>query len=239
MASVYIEQLLYGSSVQEVVQNAVLLNLPAWFKPGLVAYLGQDWNTELDDQLRDLMASGEYEDFEDLAADYPRLAGHSFWYYIAENLGKPTVSNLLYLTRINRSVENGFLYVLGSNYDTVLFNWLDFYRNRYSTDSHGRNTPIDDALTIKNKKQLPITQVKVSPDGKKVAYVLNEIGKYKVYLQDIDTGERELLLKGGTAQPAAGYRLRLPPCGLLTHQPGGGHHVREPRPAKTAAVRSQ
>ena len=197
MASVYIEQLLYGSSVQEVVQNAVLLNLPAWFKPGLVAYLGQDWNTELDDQLRDLMASGEYEDFEDLAADYPRLAGHSFWYYIAENLGKPTVSNLLYLTRINRSVENGFLYVLGSNYDTVLFNWLDFYRNRYNTDSRGRNTPIDDALTIKNKKQLPITQVKVSPDGKKVAYVLNEIGKYKVYLQDIDTGERELLLKGG------------------------------------------
>ncbi|CAH1000825.1 hypothetical protein LEM8419_01903 [Neolewinella maritima] len=197
MASVYIEQLLYGSSVQEVVQNAVLLNLPAWFKPGLVAYLGQDWNTELDDQLRDLMASGEYEDFNELAADYPRLAGHSFWYYIAENLGKPTVSNLLYLTRINRSVENGFLYVLGSNYETVLFNWLDFYRNRYNADSRGRRVPTEDVLSIKNKKQLPITQVKVSPDGKKIAYVLNEIGKYKVYLQDIDTGERELLLKGG------------------------------------------
>ena len=197
MASVYIEQLLYGSSVQEVVQNAVLLNLPAWFKPGLVGYLGQDWNSELDDQLRDLLASGEYEDFNDLAADYPRLAGHSFWYYIAENLGKPTVSNLLYLTRINRSVENGFLYVLGSNYETVLFNWLEFYRNRYNEDGQGRFTPLDDALPIKNKKQLPITQLKVSPDGQKIAYVINEIGKYKVYLQDVDTGERELLLKGG------------------------------------------
>lgn len=197
MASVYIEQLLYGTSVQEVVQNAVLLNLPTWFKPGLVGYLGEDWNTTLDDQLRDLLATGEYEDFNDLAADYPRLAGHSFWYYIAENLGKSTVSNLLYLTRINRSVENGFLYVLGSNYETVLFNWQEFYRNRYNEDARGRTIPTDGLLTIKNKKQLPITQLKVSPDGQKITYVLNEIGKYKVFLQDVNTGERELLLKGG------------------------------------------
>ena len=197
MASVYIEQLLYGSTVQEVVQNAVLLNLPNWFKPGLVAYLGQDWSTELDDQLRDLLAGGEYDDFDDLAADYPRLAGHSMWYYIAENLGRPTVSNLLYLTRINRSVENGFLYVLGSNYETVLYNWQEFYRNRYNEDVQGRTVPEDNLLAIRNKRQLPITQLKVSPDGQRIAYVLNEIGKYKVYLQDIDTGERRLLLKGG------------------------------------------
>ncbi len=197
MASVYIEQLLYGSTVQEVVQNAVLLNLPTWFKPGLVAYLGQDWSSELDDQLRDLLATGEYENFNELAADYPRLAGHSFWYYIAENLGKPTVSNLLYLTRINRSVENGFLYVLGSNYETVLFNWQEFYRNRYAEDARGRSTPTEDQLEIKNKKHLPVTQLKVSPDGNRIAYVLNEIGKYKVYLQDVNTGERELLFKGG------------------------------------------
>ncbi len=197
MASVYIEQLLYGSTVQEVVQNAVLLNLPAWFKPGLVGYLGQEWSSELDDQLRDVLATGEYEDFEDLAADYPRLAGHSMWYYIAENLGRPTVSNLLYLTRINRSVENGFLYVLGSNYETVLYNWQEFYRNRYNEDARGRRLPTEDMLEIKNKKQLPITQLKVSPDGQRIAYVLNEIGKYKVYLQDVNTGERRVLLKGG------------------------------------------
>ncbi|WP_116109270.1 hypothetical protein [Lewinella sp. IMCC34191] len=197
MASVYIEQLLYGSTVQEVVQNAVLLNLPTWFKPGLVGYLGQDWSSELDDQLRDILATGEYDDFDDLAADYPRLAGHSMWYYIAENLGRPTVSNLLYLTRINRSVENGFLYVLGSNYETVLYNWQEFYLNRYNEDSRGRSLPTEGVLEVKNKKQLPVTQLKVSPDGQRVAYVLNEIGKYKVYLQDVNTGERKMLLKGG------------------------------------------
>lgn len=197
IAGVYIEHRLYGSTVQEVVQNAVLLNLPDWFKPGLVAYLGEDWNTRLDDQLRDLLASGEYEDFNELAAEYPRLAGHSFWYYIADNLGKPTVSNLLYLTYINRSVDNGFLYVLGSSYEKSLFNWMEFYRNRYAEDVQGKSIPPAEEIPLKNKKRLPVTQLRLSPDGTKIAYVLNEIGRYKVFLQDLATGERELILKGG------------------------------------------
>jgi len=197
MASVYIEHMLYGSSVQEVVQNAVLLNLPPWFKSGLVAYLGEDWNTEKDDQLRQLMNSGEYETFKDLAAAYPTLAGHSFWNYVAESFGKPTVSNLLYLTRINRSVENGFLYVLGSNYDNILFNWGEFYRTRYTAELAGRALPGGTEVPIKNKRQLPITDLKVSPDGTRIAYVLNEIGRYKIYLQNLQTGEREVVFKGG------------------------------------------
>ena len=197
MASVYIEHMLYGSSVQEVVQNAVLLNLPPWFKSGLVSYLGQDWSTEKDDQLRQLLATGEFENFQDLAAEYPRLAGHSFWYYVAQNYGKPTVSNLLYLTRINRSVENGFLYVLSSSYETVLFNWMEFYRSRYNEDLGNRSLPTATTVEIKNKKQLPLTDLKVSPDGRRIAYVLNEIGRYKVFLHDLQTGERTLILKGG------------------------------------------
>ena len=197
MASVYIEHMLYGSSVQEVVQNAVLLNLPPWFKSGLVAYLGEDWNTKKDDQLRQLLQDEEYETFKDLAADYPTLAGHSFWHYVAESFGKPTVSNLLYLTRINRSVENGFLYVLGSNYDNILFNWGEFYRTRYTADLASRNPPAGEEVTVKNKRRLPVTDLALSPDGQKVAYVLNEIGRYKVYLHDLSTGEREVVFRGG------------------------------------------
>ncbi|MGK0333297.1 MAG: hypothetical protein ACI974_000113 [Paraglaciecola sp.] len=197
MASVYIENMLYGSSVQEVVQNAVLLNLPPWFKDGLISYLGEDWNTTNDDELRQLMANEEFESFKELAAAYPRLAGHSFWYYVAENFGKPTVSNLLYLTRIKRSVENGFLYVLGSNYDNILFNWGEFYRKRYTEEAAGRVIPVGEEVAIKNKHQLPITQLKISPDGTRIAYVLNEIGRYKVYLQNLQTGKRQVITKGG------------------------------------------
>jgi len=41
IARVYVANMLYGDNVQEVLQNAFLLNLPHWFKEGLIAYLGQ------------------------------------------------------------------------------------------------------------------------------------------------------------------------------------------------------
>ncbi|MBK7788938.1 MAG: hypothetical protein IPJ54_10250 [Saprospiraceae bacterium] len=38
IASVYLSSMLFGSNFQEVVQNAVLLDLPTWYKPGFVSY---------------------------------------------------------------------------------------------------------------------------------------------------------------------------------------------------------
>lgn len=117
IASVYLNTMLFGGNFQEIVQNAVMLNLPAWFKDGLVAYAGEAWSTEQDNALRDALLNPKYRNFNRFSSQNPRLAGHALWYYIAENFGRATVSNLLYLTRINRSVESGFLYVLGTSYE--------------------------------------------------------------------------------------------------------------------------
>ncbi|MGH1436543.1 MAG: hypothetical protein ACRBG0_19015 [Lewinella sp.] len=197
IASVYLEAMLFGANLQEIVQNAVLLNLPDWFKEGLVGYIGEEWNTQQDDQLRQLLSSGLYPGFEEMAVDYPKLVGHAFWYYIAELYGKPTVSNLLYLTRINRSVESGFLYVLGTPYQITLNDWQGYFEKRYAIDSQNRNAPEGQEVVIKNKKELPLTQLKISPDGQRVVYVINEIGRYKVFMQDVQTGEREMIFKSG------------------------------------------
>ncbi|MCB0632302.1 MAG: hypothetical protein KDD15_21325, partial [Lewinella sp.] len=199
IASVYLESMLFGSNIQEIVQNAVMMNLPDWFKEGLVSYIGEHWNTELDNKLRDYVMSEDFKDFERLAEEDPELAGHALWYFIGENFGQTTVSNLLYLTRINRSVESGFLYVLGSPYEMVLNSWSNYFKERYKGDDqrHGGVSSAYTQLEVKNKRKLPISQLKVSPNGQQVVYVTNEIGKYKVYLQDIGTGERHLIDKGG------------------------------------------
>ena len=197
IASVYLNAMLFGSNLQEIVQNAVMMNLPEWFKEGLVSYVGETWNTELDNRLRDYILSEDFEGFEALAEQDPQLAGHSLWYFIGENYGRSTVSNLLYLTRINRSIESGFLYVLGSPYEMVGDSWAVFYRKRYAAEVASRNAPDGQPLEIKNKRKLPITELKLSPDGTKVVYVTNEIGKYRVFIQNIATGEREVIFKGG------------------------------------------
>ena len=197
VAQVYLNSMLFGANIQEIVQNAVMLNLPNWFKTGLIDYIGESWNTSKDNELRNIMMSDEFENFESLADINPGLAGQSLWYFIAERYGRSTVSNLLYLTRINRSIESGFLYVLGNSYQTVLKEWTDFYLRRYEKDNTNRSETFGQEIIIKNKKNLPVSTVRLSPDGTKLVYVLNTIGKYKVYLYDLIKNERKLLFKEG------------------------------------------
>lgn len=197
IASVYLESMLFGSNIQEIVQNAVMMNLPDWFKEGLVSYIGESWNTELDNALRDEILSEDFKGFESLAEENPKLAGHALWYFIGENFGVSTVSNLLYLTRINRSVESGFLYVLGSPYEMVLKSWGNYFTERYKGDDLKHDSAFSTQLKVRNKRKLPISELKVSPNGQQVVYATNEIGKYKVYLHDLTTGERKIIHYGG------------------------------------------
>ena len=197
VASVYLNAMLFGSNLQEIVQNAVMMNLPEWFKVGLISYIGEEWSTSLDNQLKDVILNYDYKDFYKFTEQNPKLAGHSMWYFISQNYGKSTVSNLLYLTRINRSIDSGFLYVLGSSYGKTIQNWEDYFEQRYKAEVETMDKPEGRKIKVKNKRKLPLTQLKLSPDGKKIAYVANEIGKYKVYLHDLRSGDRKVIHKGG------------------------------------------
>jgi hypothetical protein len=202
VATVFMNAMLFGSNLQEVVQNAISLNLPEWFKLGLVSYVGEEWNTDIDNQLRDIYQNKKYKNFNKFALAEPRLAGHAFWYYIAHQFGKANVSNLLYLTRINRSLDDAMMYVMGSGYDPMSLACSEFYKKRYDKElADATKMSSLNSLKFKNKFKVPLFQPKLSPDGKRVAYVLNEIGKWKVYLQDVQTGKRELILRGGTRNP--------------------------------------
>ena len=197
VAAVYLNAMLFGSNLQEIVQNAVMLNLPNWFKDGLIAYIGESWNTDLDNQLKDLIMRDDFRGFRKEVEENPYLLGQSLWFYMGENYGKSTVSNLLYLTRINRSIESGFLYVLGNSFDRTLREWESFFKSRYTRDADGRDTLFGTALPIKNKRNAPISNVKMSPNGKHLAYVHNEIGKVKVFLYDLEKDTKKQIFKSG------------------------------------------
>ncbi len=201
IATVFIDAMLFGSNLQEVVQNAISLNLPEWFKSGLISYIGTEWSTDDDDRLRDVFLTKRYKNFNRFAIAEPRLAGHAFWFYIAQQFGKANVSNLLYLTRINRSLDDAVMYLFGNAFDPTAVACMDFYKKRYEREVLDMKTTVSKPLKINNKRKLPIPQVKLSPDGKQIAYVQNEIGKWKVYVQDVSTGKRTLILRGGTRNP--------------------------------------
>ena len=196
-AGVMLNSMLFGSNLQEIVQNAVLLNLPPWFTDGLLGYCAEDWSPNLDNQLRDVLASGKYKTFEKLSRAYPRLAGHAMWHYVGIHFGRQTVSNLLYLTRINRSVESGFLYVLGGTYKRNCESMMAFFKKRYAEDAKNLTPPDPaDELKFRNKKNLPITQLRISPDGKRLAFATSDLGKWRVKIYDFEKEKMSSLLKG-------------------------------------------
>ena len=200
IAGVYLESMLYGTNLQEIVQNAVLLNLPDWYRDGLIEYLGQTWTPEVEDQLRDLYTHprGKYHEFARMARDYPTIAGHAMWYYIGRAYGKSSISNLLYLTRINRNLENAFLYVLGVDFKQIVEEWEAFFEQRFQQEVSllDVRSP-SEALPIRNKRNIPYTQLELSPDGRTLAYVQNDVGKVKMYFHDIPTGKSARIEKYG------------------------------------------
>jgi len=199
IASVYLSAMLFGDNFQEIVQNAVLLDLPEWYKEGIISYCGVYWDHLRDDELRDILFQNEkYKDFKKLAEDYPRIAGHSMWFYLDQNYGKSSISNLLYLTRITRNLNNALLYVFNNDIDAIALEWANYYEQHFDKETD-KFTEGDEVhrLDLKNKDYVPVSNFKLSGDGEILAYAYNEIGKYRVRIKDLKTGEEKTIFKYG------------------------------------------
>ena len=100
-----VENLLFGDDIGEFASNQALLDLPKWLVEGYIRYHAENWNAKLDDQLKDVMMSGDYKNFYQFAFKEPELAGHAFWYYLGEKYKKDNVTYFLYLARIYKSLN--------------------------------------------------------------------------------------------------------------------------------------
>ena len=65
-----------------------IMNLPEWFKNGLINYLSKEWTTDLDNNLKDLILSKKVKKFNALTKEESILYGHGLWMYIDEVLEK-------------------------------------------------------------------------------------------------------------------------------------------------------
>lgn len=212
IADVLVNAMLLGGNLQEIVQNSVLLNLPGWYTSGLKAYCGADWNVATDEQLRNVIVSGKFTRFDQLARQHPVLAGHAFWQYVAEHFGAGAISNLMYLTRINRGLDAGFRYIMGTGYDRTTALIMEHYQQRYKADLSETAYPVAPIIKMTGKRKHPVFRPRISPDGKYVVWVKNDIGRWKVIVRDLKTKKQQVVLKGGVrnALQSTDYAYPLP-----------------------------
>lgn len=196
-AHVIINQLLYGEHITSQIKNSTLLSLPDWFLQGLISYIAEEWNPETDNKVRDGIMSGRYDNFYNLPPADAAVAGHSFWYYIAQKYGENVIPNVLYMTRVSRNVENGFLYVLGISYKNLMRDWFIYYKNIYEKDEARDTIPVAGAINLKKRKNTMYSMVRTSPDNRYTAYCTNKMGKSVVRLYDSEKHKTQRLLRQG------------------------------------------
>ncbi|MDD5570293.1 MAG: hypothetical protein PHD97_03960 [Bacteroidales bacterium] len=197
IAEIMINELLFGDNVGSNIKNSTLMAVPDWYINGLASYISVDWDEEVDNVVRDGILSKRFEKFNNLEGGDATYAGHSIWKFVADRYGKNVLSNILYMTRISRSIENGFLFVLGVSLKNLAKDWINYYDSRYYFQDKDRTLPKKEELFKKGKKDVVFEQFKTSPDGKYAVYVTNELGKNRVWLYNFDTKKRKKILKNG------------------------------------------
>lgn len=191
-----LENIIYGGSLGSQVKNSTLINLPSWYIDGLVSYHSRNWDTELENKVKDGILSGKFERFNHLIDDDAILAGHSLWRYVAEKYGEDKIANIAYMTRVNRSVESGFLYVLGISFKNIIGEWYDWYKQVYAAENQSFSS-YNPKVLFKIKRDRVYDNMKISPDGEKMLFSVNEKGLYKVYMYDLATGKKKKIFRKG------------------------------------------
>lgn len=191
-----LENIIYGGSIGSQVKNSTLINLPSWYIDGLVSYYSRNWDTELDNKVKDGILSEKFEHFNHLIDEDAVLAGHSLWRFIAEKYGEESIANIAYMTRVNRSVESGFLYVIGISFKKVIEEWYEWYQQVYVSENLSFS-PYNPKIPFKMKRDRVYDNVKISPDAEKILYSVNEKGLYKVYISDLATGKKKRIFRKG------------------------------------------
>jgi hypothetical protein len=193
ITEVIINEMLYNADVKDRVASSSIIFMPDWYIKGLINYASFGWDYEAENRVKDGFKSGKFKNINHLEYKDAIDAGQSFWRFIGKTYGDALIPNIIYLTKIYKNVDDGFLYVIGKDLKDVMKEWQKFYANEFSGD---KNLPADDGKTIrKSKKDQIYQQVKVSPGGEYIAYVTNDWGRKRIWLYNQSTGKQKIIFR--------------------------------------------
>jgi Tol biopolymer transport system component len=198
ISKMLVYDMMYGGSLADMFQNSYLLSLPEWFMDGASIYLARGWDVRMDDYMRDLMRKGRIRNLNRYSGEDAQLIGQSIWNYIAEKYGKSNISNILNLTRITRNQERSISNTLGVPLRQFMAEWQAYY-SAMGTKISGSHefASRDDKHVRNNRRDLLYPDVALSPDGRRLAYVEINSGKFKVLVTDLERNRTRTAVSGG------------------------------------------
>lgn len=194
IAHLLLTQVMNGTSIGSQIRSSYRYDIPEWFQNGLCAYITEDWDSFKEDRLQQGILSGEFKRINQLRDQDAVIAGYSFWGFIEEKYGTKAFNDILTLAENSQNVKKALLYVTGVKYKELIKQWYSFYEERYKML---RQEKPSEMMALKYRKHRTYTQPEVSPDGKHIAYVSNDEGRINIWVEELATGKKERLYKGG------------------------------------------
>lgn len=212
ISDLMLNEMMFGGNLKDMFQSSILMNLPDWFVDGASLYVSKGWNAEMDDYIRQLMRTRRARRATRVSGKDAALVGQSIWNFIAEKYGKSSVANILNYTRVTRNEEKSVLITLGISFKQLMNEWRKFYGDQEKIVSQSYVYPADSLLFLgQENKTTDFTTVKISPDGRFIAYAENDRGHYIVKVRDAKNGREKTILVGGSKviNQRVDYRLPL------------------------------
>ncbi|MCX6324826.1 MAG: hypothetical protein NTZ41_11535 [Sphingobacteriales bacterium] len=199
IADVITKNVLFGDDIGEVAGNQTLLDLPKWLTDGYIAYLGENWSTTLDDDLKSEMLSGNYTRFSSLAYNRPLLAGHAFWFFIEEKYKKENVTYFLYLARLYKNLNKASIQITKKKFSELTAEFMEYEEEKYYKDI-ARRKPYPKGNYVDGfdiSPRLNYYRFNVNPIKKNNSYVVTQFKKGIVRVILNDDFETKTILKFG------------------------------------------
>ena len=199
IAQIITQNLLFGDDIGEVAGNQALLDLPTWLTDGYIAYVGENWSTDLDDDLKSEILSGNYNKFSALSFARPQLAGHAFWYFIEEKYKKENVTYFFYLARQYKNLNKASQQITKLRFKALLQEFMEYQSDKYYKDiARRRSYPKGnyvEGFTI--SKRLNYYRFNVNPNKRNSSFVVTQYKKGVVRVLLSEDFEYKTLLKYG------------------------------------------
>ena len=200
LSELIINKIMAGGTASEKIKSSTLLSLPEWYTSGLVKYLSEGWTSSNDNLMYDDIKMEKFNYLNRLTGKDAAQVGHAIWYYIVSSYGVAVIPNLLEMTRIQRSPDNAFLFILGLSLDDLIYDFTDSYSRRfYLFKDSLRQSPVNKIINNNFLKRYKTNrhyyQFRLSPDGKQAIFAVNELNQLKVYLKAIDSKKKSRLFK--------------------------------------------
>ncbi|MEP6684142.1 MAG: hypothetical protein ABJA35_12815 [Parafilimonas sp.] len=196
IAKILTDNILFGDDIGEFASNQALLDLPQWLTDGYVEYIADPWSIEKDDALKNVILSGDYNNFYQFAFDKPLLAGNAFWYYIARKYKPQNVTYFLYLARLYKSLNTASQKICKKKFKYVLADFMNDEQELYVADiKQRRNAPRGKLSVVEDVAKSDFYHFTANPNAKNNSYAVVKFtkGVYKIKYYDNLYNEKTLI----------------------------------------------